>query len=57
MTIQHRVTPLASAECRQIAERKMAEAACDSQGWQKRSGGTAEAWLVLAKGVEWERRN
>jgi hypothetical protein len=42
---------LTSAECREIAERKMGEAAGDRRhGKELRA--TAEAWLVLAEKIE-----
>jgi cold shock protein len=41
------MTLLTSAECRQIAERKMAEAA-----GHKELRATAEAWLILADTIE-----
>ena len=45
------MTLLTSAECREIAERKMGEAAGDRRhGKELRA--TAEAWLVLAEKIE-----
>ena len=45
------MTLLTSAECREIADRKMMEAAGDRlQGKEFRA--TAEAWLVLAEKIE-----
>ena len=44
------MTLLTSAECREIAERKMVEAAGDQvRGKELRA--TAEAWLVLAEKI------
>ena len=45
------MTLLTSAECREIADRKMSEAAGDPlRGKEFRA--TAEAWLVLAEKIE-----
>ena len=44
------MTLLTSAECREIADRKMSEAAGDPLREEFRA--TAEAWLVLAEKIE-----
>jgi hypothetical protein len=45
------MTPLSSAECRQIVQRKLLEAMGDRR-YGKELRATAEAWQVLAEKVE-----
>jgi hypothetical protein len=45
------MTPLTSAECRQIVQRKLLEAVGDRR-YGKELRATAEAWQVLAEKVE-----
>jgi hypothetical protein len=45
------MTPLTSAECRQIAQRKLLEAVGDRR-YSKELKATAEAWQVLAEKAE-----